>query len=395
MIARWAMTAIHGLQAFMGGTMQELFNRLEAPDPLLGALDRQILLGLYMVLFPESTGEEMARATRRELIARIQDSRAGTMQRPGRNILDYPLRRPNHAALNRALLTGTKGQPVYWCRQANPLASAAALGQENEAFRWNLEEPLRAGDLVLTALEGTPALIASLEITEADEADRLTFTNLATFTDPISVAELESMIGAELPGRSQYLADSLAQKLLESIGDLLERPRPIFVTAGPCTPSQPAKANEVLGVVPILQKASPYEPLACEICDRDISARPEVHLPQSHHNGLRWEIQDHADEVVLLCRGCHDMAHQPTLEQLRKFAKPACPECGERNPLKIIWGMPSFMPDDDEYVTAGCMMPLGPPAQWQCRACETQYLVTEFDERPYLALARFGENFPH
>ena len=57
--------------------------------------------------------------------------------------------------------------------------------------------------------------------------------------------------------------------------------------------------------------------------------------------------------------------------------------------------MPSFMPDDDEYVTAGCMMPVGPPAQWQCRACETQYLVTEFDERPYLALARSGENFPH
>ncbi|MGH3653337.1 hypothetical protein [Glutamicibacter sp.] len=374
--------------------MQELFNVLDAPDPFLGALDRQDLLGLYMIFFPGSTGEDIAHATRRELITRIQDSYSGTMRRPEQDIQDYPLRRPNHAALNRELLTRAKDQSVYWCRQANPLVSAA-LGQDNETFPWNFQEHLRAGDLVLTALEGTPPLIASLEITNLDEADQLAFTNLANFTDPISVAEVESMIGAELPRSSQYLADSVAEKLLGSIGDLVERPRPIFVTAAPCAPSESADDNEVLGVVAILQKASPHEPLLCEICDREISARPAVHLPQTHQDGLRLEIQDHADEVVLLCSDCHEMAHQPTLEQLRNYAKPACPACGERNPLKIIWGMPSFMPDEDEYVTAGCMMPFGTPAQWQCRACETQYLVAEFDDRPHQALAWSGEKFPH
>lgn len=373
--------------------MQELFNRLEAPDPLLGALDRRVLLELCKAYFPESSGEDLGRASRRELIARIQDARSRMIHPPGSTIQDYyPIRRPKQGSVERVLLTREKDQSVYWCRQGKPLVSAAALGQVNEDFLWNLPESMRAGDLVLTALESTPALIASLEIAHSDEPGQLAFTNLATFTDPISVPDIESMIDAELPRRSRYLDDALSERVLESLGQLVEHPRPIFVKAGACSPAKPATANQVLGVAAILQRSAPGQPLACEICERDISARPRIHLPQAHQDGLHWEIQDHVDEVVLLCGDCHQMAHQPTLQQLRNFAKPACPACGERNPKKVVWGMPSFGPDDDEYVTAGCMMPFGPPSQWECRACETQYLVAEFDDRPYQAWAIYGKN---
>lgn len=372
--------------------MQEDFNRLEIPDQLLGALDRQVLLELFKACFPDCSGEDIARMSRRELITRIQTERAYAGHRPSCIIDDYPLRRPNFGAVKPGLLVREPGQSVYWCRQAKPLESAAALGQVDQNYLWNLPETMQAGDLILTALESTPALVASLEIASSEEPGKLTFTALATFTDPISVADIESMIGEKLPRRSRYLDDPLADKILDGIRELLQRPRPIFVTAGACSPSKPAKANRVLGVAAILQRSAPGQPLACEICERDISVRPQIHLPQVHQDGLRWEIQDHVDELVLLCGDCHQMAHQPTLQQLRNYAKPACPACGERNPRKVIWGMPSFGPDDDEFVTAGCMMPFGPPSQWECRACETQYLVAEFDDRPHQAWAIYGQN---
>lgn len=375
--------------------MQEDFNRLAIPDQLLGALDRQVLLELFKAYFPDCSGEDLARVSRRELITRIQTESAYAVQRPSCIIDEYPLHRPNLGAVKPGLLVREPGQSVYWCRQAKPLESATALGQVNQNYLWNLPETMQAGDLILTALESTPALIATLEIAHSDEPGQLTFTTLATFTDPISVADIESMIGDKLPRRSQYLEDPRADMVLESIAELVEHPHPIFVTAGPCLPSAPSRANRVLGVAAILQRSEPGEPLACEICERDISARPRIHLPQAHQDGLRWEIQDHVDEVVLLCGDCHQMAHQPTLQQLRNFAKPACPACGERNPRKVVWGMPAFGPDDDEFVTAGCVMPFGPPAQWECRACKTRYLVAEFDDRPHQAWAYYGEKLQH
>ncbi|WP_441680569.1 hypothetical protein [Glutamicibacter arilaitensis] len=75
LLARAESTATHVPQSFMGGTMQDFFNSLDAPDPVLGSLDRRVLLELHKALFPDCTDEEVAQATRRELIDLIRNSR--------------------------------------------------------------------------------------------------------------------------------------------------------------------------------------------------------------------------------------------------------------------------------------------------------------------------------
>lgn len=363
--------------------MQDHFNSLDAPDPVLGALDRRVLLELHKALFPDCTDEEVAKATRRELINWIQDSRHGPGRVSGQEGQGYPLRRRNPQAINAGMSAASREQAVYWCRQQNPLASAAALARGDEDFGWSLRHPLNPGDLIVTALESSPPLIVSLEVIEQDDNDEVTYRNLAIFSDPISVIDAQHLIGAQLPRRSQYRKQPVAQKLLESMDALIADPHPIFITAGPCAALESAQANEVLSVLAMLQKGSPWEQLECQICDREILDEPEAHLPHVDQHGLRWEIQEHVDEVVLLCGDCHDMAHHPTLQQLRNYAKPACPKCGQRNPRQIIWGMPAFMPDPDDFVVAGCVLPMGPMEQWECRVCSSRYLVADAGELAY------------
>lgn len=363
--------------------MQDFFNSLDAPDPVLGSLDRRVLLELHKALFPDCTDEEVTQATRRELIDLIRNSRREPGRVSGYEGQGYPLRRRHPQVINPGLFAGSNDHAVYWCRQQNPLASAAALARGDEDFEWSLRHPLKPGDLIVTALESSPPLIVSLEVIDQDENEEITYRNLAIFSDPISVIDAQHLIGAQLPRRSQYLKQPLAEKLLESMGALIADPRPIFITAGPCDALQSAQANEVLSVLATLQKGSPWEQLECRICDREILDEPEAHLPHVDQHGLRWEIQEHVDEAVLMCSDCHDMAHQPTLQQLRNYARPACPKCGERNPRQIIWGMPAFIPDPDDFVVAGCVLPMGPMAQWECRACSSRYLVADAGELAY------------
>src|SRR5699024_2946553 len=101
----------------MGGTMQDFFNSLDAPDPVLGSLDRRVLLELHKALDTECTDEELTQASRRELIDLIRNSRREPGGVSGYEGQGYPLRRRHPQVSNPGLFAGSNDHAVYWCRQ--------------------------------------------------------------------------------------------------------------------------------------------------------------------------------------------------------------------------------------------------------------------------------------
>lgn len=346
--------------------------RLHGYDPVFDRMDRKGLVGYFQRFFPNVGTDSLSRMTRNDLIDALLDleDKAGhsTLERPE----EYPLRRPDGPSSAEALMEH-EGKQIYWCWEKKPHEAALSLATNIESYEWNLRKQVEPGTLILTAINTSPPLIVSLEIVEAVTDKATVVERVATFANPISVLQLEQRLSSTLPRRSQQLKESISDRILQAISELNMDPAPIFLTSEQCSPGLSIPSHEALFAVALLQRDYNAQ-TPCGVCGRYDPPVLEAHLSRPGNDRLLLEIQDHVDDVVLLCAECHVMTHTPSLEDVRNFSRPGCPECGERNPRQIIWGDPIIEPSDD-VILMGCLLPPGPLPHWECRNCEAQYKV--------------------
>lgn len=346
--------------------------RLHGYDPVFDRMDRKHLISYFQRLFPDVEEDSIRDMKRSDLIDALLDFEDEVWHSTLESPEDYPLRRPDGSSSAQELMEHD-GRQIYWCWEKKPHVSALSLVTNIESYEWNLRKQVEQGTLILTAINTSPPLIVSLEIVEAVTDKATIVERVATFSNPISVLEVEQRLSSTLPRRSQRLKESIADQILHTISELVNDPAPIFLTAAECMPELSSPSHEALFAVALLQESHGTQ-ISCGACGRYDPPVLEAHLSRPGTDTLLLEIQDHVDDVVLLCADCHVMAHSPSLEEVRNFSKPACPECGERNPRWILWGEPSIEPRDD-VVFAGCCLPPGPLPRWECRKCEAQYMI--------------------
>ncbi|MHC6177965.1 hypothetical protein [Glutamicibacter sp. X7] len=345
-------------------------------DPVYDRMDRATLIALCHDRAMPGLGSRPEHMTRRELIDAILDSESSPAPGPSD---DYPLRRP-HQWVPTARLSALTGQRVLWRFAQATLGTLRALEHADTAALPDDRFPRRAGDLVLTAVNTSPALLLSIDQVVQAKAETTALEHLATFSNPLSLTQLEARTGNRLPRATQFLAVPDSERLLAAVTDALATPAPIFLTAGDCAAGASKGNYRTLLTLALLQSGAQEEPM-CQVCERYNPSRLEAHLDRPGTEDLRLEIQDHIDDTVVLCSDCHAMAHNPTVQQLRGFARPACPDCGAPNPMQIIWGEPAIAFDED-VVLAGCVMSSGPTPRWQCRECEARYWVESARHAP-------------
>lgn len=343
-------------------------------------LDRGALTEAFKEDFPSFTDSRIREMTRAQLISLISESsavRASTAEQIPPPI-GIPLHRTNTAKdydLPKSLVSA---QSMYYCweDQSAVVDAAISLAKGDVSTReWNLGEDVPQGSLLLTVLGTTPPLVTALETVTTVTEEKVYVEQIAVFAEPISLYDLESLIDSGLPRSSKPLSIPTAKRVLKSLSKLINDPKPLIISAGQCGDDAGPHFNDAVHVLALLQRE--YNKIQeCDGCGRDVEADTTVHFFRPSGENLVWDVQDHVGDAGLLCHDCHAVVHGPTKTRLRQIINPAprCPECGEGNPKIALWGDPAIF-DDDNYVTKGCALPLGPASQWVCRNCDTEYAV--------------------
>lgn len=359
----------------LGGILKTEKKRLHGYDPAYDRMDRLQLITKFRMVFPDVDDDSLSHMTRSRLIDALLDYESDARHSAHANPENYPLRRPFEYGRPENLAEH-QGQKIFWCWEKDPQASVVSLMTNIDNYAWNLNKPVEEGSLILTAINTTPPLIVSVELVDSVAEKETLVERVATFSNPISVLEVEQRLEMKLPRRSQHLTEPINDKVLGILSELMVKPAPIFVTNEPCAPGLSSPVHEAIFAVALLQNEHGEE-LICSVCERYTPPSLEAHLSRPGNDELSLEIQDQVDDVEILCSDCHEMVHQPSMQKVRAYAKPSCPECGERNPRLLLWGMPAGIPGDD-VIVMGCVMPSGPVPEWECRGCETQYLVHKY-----------------
>ncbi|WP_313811399.1 hypothetical protein [Glutamicibacter sp.] len=263
----------------------------------------------------------------------------------------------------------SEGQRIYFSWESDPIEAAWFLDEGKMGQRkWNIKTILPAGTKILTVLATTPPMVACLESVNSHENREIDVARDVLFTVPISLNDVEELTGAHLPRASQWLKPADGISILDALGTLLQDPRPLMLTAGTCRMDSETEATTAIHTLALIQRKD-YETRMCDGCQREVDAT-SVHFFRDQQADSTWDIQEHVDDIGLLCNDCHQLLHAPTLKQFQGTLI-ACPQCGARNPKKYIWGMPAFPPDEDEYVIGGCCIPDEGMPEYSCRECET------------------------
>lgn len=350
--------------------MFERTRRLHGYDTVFDRMDRKELISQYLRIFPDMSQSSLGFKTRSELIedllvAEDRKSQSGAQQ-------GYPIRRKGVSPSSMDLAEYT-GKSVFWSWEKDVRESAYSLATAPDFYELHLSKNLQQDTLILTAVDATPPLILSLEVVASVTDGVAVAEPVMTFSNPISVLEIEHRLRAKLPRRSQNLKVSIVDQVLNLISEVVVSPAPIFLAAGDCVAGISSAEENAIFAIAMLQANFGPEP-ECQSCGRREVSNLEAHFARPKHESLVLEIQDHVDDTKLVCSDCHSLMHQADFDQVSDFSRPACPECGERNPRSIIWGDPAILSTDD-VVFAGCVIPSGRIPQWKCRSCETEYLV--------------------
>ncbi len=354
-------------------------NRIEF-NPEYIRLDRPSLVAVYKEYFPDSTDSQILEMSRQQLIELILEQEEFASADEDHGQLSEALAPPLHS-LHRSFELPKflkPGQGMYYCWENEDavVEAAVSLAKGDVSTReWNLGYDVPEGSLLLTVLGTTPPLVAALESVTIVTEEKVYVDQIAVFSDPISLYNLENLIDSGLPRSSKALGISTAKRVLKALSKIIEDPKPLLVSAGRCADGSGPHSNDAVHVLAMLQREYDEVPL-CDGCGRDVDADTSVHFFRPRGGKRNWDIQDHVDDAGLLCHDCHALVHGPTKRQLRKLAAaaPRCPECGEGNPRKALWGMPAGPPGDN-YAVMGCVLPPGPRAEWVCRKCKTPYVV--------------------
>lgn len=349
-------------------------------DQFFDHLDRSALVEMYKVAMGEYA-DDLDDLTRTELINALVSSTVEAEHQAEGLAHTYPLRRPTQPQDLSLLreIRRTDGHHVYWCWMENWEVAVESLVSDPSEVDWGLPASVRAGDVIVTAVNSEPPLVTCMEQVSGVDKDSVFLESRWTIDQPVPVHHLERRVAAKLPHATMVLADETGDALLDQLVDMLEHPEPTFVVAGDCVPDGRRNRGSAVHSLRILQD----EALVCAACGAD-DGNLELHYFRPRHFDLQLEIQDQLDDAAQLCIECHLMCHSPSLKRLRGFVRPAplkCPECGVGNPREYVWGMPS--PDiagSDDYVLGGCVLPGGPAPKYQCRACETDFSVVGAEE---------------
>lgn len=347
--------------------------------PQYSRLDRQSLIKAFGERFPSFTESRIVEMTRQQLIGLIlEQDELLALGEDGGN-LPEPTEPSRRNSSNRFDLPKSleAGQSMYYCWEDKETVvdAAVSLAKGDVSTReWNLGYDVPEGSLLLTVLGTTPPLVTALESVTTVTEEKVYVEQIAVFSNPISLYDLETMIDSGLPRSSKALSLSTSKRVLKSLTKLIKNPQPLVIGAGQCDDDADIHANDAIHVLAMLQREDTDIPL-CDGCGRDVDAKTSVHFFRPPGGNLSWDIQDHVDDAGLLCHNCHALMHGPTKARLHQIVSaPPCPECGEVNPRKALWGMPPGDPGDD-YVVMGCVIPLGPIAEWFCRHCDTPYAL--------------------
>lgn len=333
------------------------------------SFDRSQLIARYCQLNPSDFRSSTSMMSRKELIAEIQKNEAA--------FAHYPEEQP--IAVHRTADDSDFEVPfelddeqrIYVCWEADPIEAAWFLDEDKmDQRKWNIKTKLPSGTKVLTVLATTPPLVACLETVNAHENRELDVHREALFAVPLSLNDVEELSGALLPRSSKWLKPELGRPVLDALETLITSPRQLLLSAGSCRLDSETEATTSVHTLALLQRED-HETRMCDGCKREVNAT-SVHFFRDQQTDKTWDIQEHVDDAGLLCNGCHQLLHTPTLEQLQDWLV-ACPQCGARNPKKYIWGMPAGRPDENEYVIGGCCLPNDGMPEYSCRECDTSF----------------------
>lgn len=333
------------------------------------SFDRSQLIARYCQLTSSTDMSWSSEMSRQELIDEIMRFEANEQRY---FILPPPAVRRTSGSFDFDLpFTLDDGQSIYLSWESDPVEAAWFLDEDKmDQRKWNIKEDLPSGTKILTVLATTPPLVACLETVKSLEGREIDVNRDGLFTVPISLNDVEELAGLRLPRASRWIEPSDGNSVLEALGSLLETPRPLMLAAGTCRMGSETEATTAIHTLALIQREDDKTRM-CDGCQREVAAT-SAHFFRDQQTDATWDIQDHVDDVGLLCATCHQLLHAPTLKQFQS-ALIACPQCGARNPKKYIWGMPAFPPDEDEYVVGGCCLPNEGMPEYSCRECGTSF----------------------
>lgn len=344
-------------------------------------LDRSALVDILEKCGYDS--EDFADLTRTELIETLIDSTIEAEYLAEELDERYPLRRPFEPQGLSILreIRRTDGHHVYWCWMDDWEAAVESLIGDLRDVNWGLPDGVRAGDVIVTAVNSIPALVVSVEEVSRVEGGTVFVEPRYRITEPVSVHHVEVPLDNKLPRTTTVLDDQTGDAVLDRIVDLLEHPRPVFVVAGECTPIGLGTPGSSVHALRLLQDGG----TACAVCRAEVD-NVELHYFRPRQFNIQLEIQDHLDDAAQLCPDCHGLCHAPSLQELRAHVRPkrlTCPECGAENPREYHWGIvrSEFATlESDEYVLVGVEKPDGLAPEYQCRACNTDFCIAVAEE---------------
>ncbi|GAA1490483.1 hypothetical protein [Brachybacterium sacelli] len=234
-------------------------------DAFYDHFDRSALLamlksaGLYL--------DDIDDLTRAELIDTIIDSNIEAEYDAEEMGDDYPLRRPTQPQDLSTLreITRGDGNHVYWCWMDDWEVAVEALVGDLTEVSWGLPAEVRAGDVVVTAVNSEPSLVACVEQVSRVDGGTVFVEPRWTIDQAVPVRRLERGVGALLPHATTVLADGTGDALLDLLGDMLEQPKPTFVVAGNCNTDGRKNMGSAVHALRILQDNE----VTCAACGAD------------------------------------------------------------------------------------------------------------------------------
>lgn len=368
-------------------------------DTTYDRLDRMKLVELVHEHGYAMDGDELALATRSELIDLLVSTRVEAEYDAEEADSDYPLRRPVMFVVPSWLTD--KPLPRVHLRWEEDWQGALDHLLDDDAS-WDLPSTVKDGDVVLTVLACGPPVVAAVErITQGGDGWQIEDRTL--IAQPITWWALwrgESE-REELRGFTGRLAARAVRRLIRALQAEAEDPKASFLDAGDCTFS--GERSSAIAVLARLQSAqlatdAGQSPLLVECGSCGSTDSLEVHFDRPLHETVQLEIQDHLDDVTHLCSDCHRVAHAHSVaSQRRAFHQSAttpCPACGEKTARPIVWGMP--LPDDLEnnpdVVFGGCVIDDPIPAQWHCDHCGEEYVTVSMTRLRQLQACPLGSS---
>lgn len=350
-------------------------------DEFYDQLDRSALVEMYKVAMGERA-DDVDVLTRTELIDALVGRTVEAEYHAEELGEDYPLRRPSPPQGLSILreIRRTDGHHVYWCWMKDWEAAVESLVGDLSEVAWDLPAGVRAGDVIVTAVDSEPALVTCIEQVSRVNGGTVFVEPRSTIDQPALVYDLERRVGANLPHATTVLEDETGDALMEQLVDMLEHPEPTFVVAGDCVPDGRREQGSAVHGLRILQD----DEVTCAVCGAG-GVGFELHYFRPRHFDLQLEIQDQLDDCAQLCTSCHRLCHSPSLKRLRAYVSPTslkCPECREGDPRRYVWDVP-FGADvlhTDEVVIGDRVLPGGPTPEYQCRACATDFNVVRTEE---------------